>query len=66
MQPASPDPISEPNGFSETDPLEFIRQLDGFLEEQHAVIPQDGFIVNKFEELQGLVSTVKYKLENLH
>jgi hypothetical protein len=58
--------LSEPNGFSEQDPIEFIRQLDSFLDAEHDRIPQDKFIVNKFEELQGMVSTIKYKLENLH
>ena len=57
--------LSNPNPFSEQDHVEFVRQLDSFLDHQHGVIPQDGFIVNKFEELQALVSTVKYKLENL-
>lgn len=58
--------MSDPNPFSEQDPLEFVRQLSDFLEAQHDVIPQDGFIVNKFEEVQAMVSKVKYKMENLH
>jgi DNA-binding ferritin-like protein len=58
--------LSQPNSFSEQDPVEFVRQLDSFLEGQHDQIVQDKFIVNKFEELQGMVSTIKYKLENLH
>jgi hypothetical protein len=57
--------LSDPNPFSEQDPLEFIRQLFTFLEGQHAVIPQDKWLVNKFEELQGIVARAKYKLENL-
>ena len=57
--------MSQQNIFSENDPLEFITQLDHFLEIQHGLIPQDGFIVNKFEELQAMVSKVKYKMENL-
>lgn len=58
-------PMSEPNPFSERDPLEFIRQLDSFLDDQEQRIAQDGFIVNTFQELQGMVSKIKYKLENL-
>lgn len=58
--------LGEPNAFSEVDPLEFAREIDSFLEMNHSLIPQDGFIVNKFEELQALVSTIIYKLENLH
>lgn len=58
-------PLSDPNAFSEQDPLEFIRQLSGFLDVQEGVIPQEGFIVNKFQELQAAVYAVKYKMENL-
>ena len=58
-------PMSDPNAFSEQDPLEFIRQLDSFLQSQEQRIPQDGFIVNKYQELQALVARTKYKLENL-
>lgn len=58
--------VSEPNGFSETDPIQFVRELTSFLEAMHEEIPQDGFIVNKFEEVQAMVSKVKYKMENLH
>jgi hypothetical protein len=57
--------LSDPNPFSENDPLEFISQLDSYLEYQHDVIPQDKFIVNHFETIQALVSTTKYKLVNL-
>lgn len=57
--------LSEPNPFSEQDPLEFVMQLDKFLEDQKEQIPQDGFIINKYEEIQGDVSTVLYKLQNL-
>lgn len=57
--------LSDPNPFSEQDPLEFVMQLDKFLEDQKEQIPQDGFIINKYEELQGDVSTVLYKLQNL-
>jgi len=57
--------LSDPNAFSEQDPTEFIRQLHEFLKTEHSLVPQDPFIVNKFEEIQALVSTTKYKLENL-
>lgn len=57
--------LSEPNPFSEQDPLEFVMQLDKFLEDQKEQIPQDGFIINKYEELQGDVSRIIYKLQNL-
>lgn len=52
-------------GFSETDPLEFIKQLVVMLEDLHSQIPQDGHIVSKFEELQNMVIKTKYKMENL-
>ena len=58
-------PLSDPNSFSEQDPLEFIQQLDDFLSAQESRIPQDGFLVNKYQELQGMVSKIKYKIENL-
>lgn len=59
-------PMSDPNAFSEQDPLEFVRQLDDFLTSQEPRLPQVGFIVNKYQEIQAMVSTVKYKMENLH
>lgn len=59
-------PMSDPNPFSEQDPLEFIRQLDHYLDVQESLIPQEGFIVNKFQELQGMVSKIKYKMTNLN
>lgn len=58
-------PLSGPNPFSEQDPLQFIRQLCEFLDSQESRIPQDGFLVNKFQEIQELVYTTKYKMENL-
>jgi DNA-binding ferritin-like protein len=57
--------LSRPSPFSEQDPIEFIRQLHSALEQLESTIPQDGFIVNKYQEIQAMVSTVKYKLENL-
>ena len=58
-------PLSDPSGFSEQDPVEFVRQLHTTLEDLATTFPQDGFIVNKYQELQALVATTKYKLENL-
>lgn len=59
-------PMSEPNAFSEQDPIEFIRQLDDFLASQESRLPQVGFIVNKYQEMQAMVSKIKYKMLNLH
>jgi hypothetical protein len=58
-------PLSEPNGFSEQDPVLFVQQLHFFLAEVYGQLPEVPFIVNKFEELQALVATVKYKMDNL-
>lgn len=51
--------------FDMEDPVTFISQLSDMLAQDHDSIPQDGFIVNKFEELQELIARTKYKLENL-
>lgn len=56
---------SEPNGFDEHDVIGFIRLLNTFLADQHDRIPPEPWLVNKFEELQGKVVQIKYKLENL-
>lgn len=58
--------LSDPNPFSEQNPVEFVRQVHEWLASQHDRIPQDGFLVNKFEELQGEIAKIKYKIENLH
>jgi DNA-binding ferritin-like protein len=58
-------PLSDPNHFSEQDPLEFISQLHLSLKELETSFPQDGYLVNKYQEVQGLVARVKYKMENL-
>ena len=58
-------PLSDPNHFSEQDPLDFIRQLDAVFKDLETSFPQDGFLVNKYQELQGVVAQIKYKLENL-
>lgn len=57
--------LNDPNPFSETDVLQFVVQLHEYLAEAHGRIPQDGFIVSKFEELQAAVAVIKYKVENL-
>lgn len=51
--------------FDMEDPVTFIGQLSDMLAQDHDAIPQDGFIVNKFEELQELIARTKYKLEKL-
>lgn len=56
------DPV---NTFSDQDPIEFIRELHMYLKLAKETIPQDGFLINKYEELQGVVSQTKYKMENL-
>lgn len=57
--------MSQPNAFSETSVSDFINQVHNYLEMAHELIPQDGFLVNKFEELQALVARTKYKIDNL-
>lgn len=57
---------SDPNHFSEQDPVEFINQLHRALAELATTFPQEGYLVNKYQELQGVVARIKYKLENLH
>jgi len=58
-------PQSDPNGFDELSAMNFVAQLTDFLEQQHDAIPQFPWLINKFEELQGDVSRIRYKLENL-
>jgi hypothetical protein len=57
--------LSGPNGFSETDPVAFVQGLLGLLSTFEKQIPQDGMLVNKYQELQALVARTKYKMENL-
>ena len=54
-----------PNGFDQVDSVRFISQLDETLNGLREAIPQDGFLLNTYDEIQGLVSQIKYKLENL-
>lgn len=58
-------PLSDPNHFSEQDPIEFVRQLHEALKAMEHSFPQDGFLVNAYQELQGKVARIKYKVENL-
>jgi DNA-binding ferritin-like protein len=57
--------LSEPNGFSEQDPLLFIQDLDDVVDDLRRVIPQDTPIQAKMDDIQELISTTRYKLENL-
>lgn len=52
-------------GFTEHEPLVFIKQLDVALVELKQMLPELPPLINKYEELQGEVSKVKYKLERL-
>lgn len=46
-------------------PEAFIQQLFDILSKIKPSIPQDDWLINKFEELQAAVATIKYKIENL-
>jgi hypothetical protein len=56
---------NQPSGFVVGDPLTFIKQLSVALEEFAKLIPQLPPLVNIYEELQGAVARVKFKLERL-
>jgi hypothetical protein len=60
---------SDPNGFSQQDPVEFIRHLNIVLAELRGTIPaiQGGELpfVNRYDELCAVVQRTKYKLEKL-
>lgn len=56
---------SDPNHFDEQNPLAFIRQLHDVLADLKSTVPNEGLLVNKYEELQGEVAKIKYKMENL-
>jgi hypothetical protein len=55
----------EHTGWDKHDALGFIVQLHQGLEELKRSIPQEEWFVNKYEELQGSVAQIKYKLEQL-
>lgn len=52
-------------GLDHNDAKEFIKQLYAQLESFKGTIPQDAYLVNKYEELQGEVTRIKYKIERL-
>jgi hypothetical protein len=54
------------NPFDDSSALTFISQLDSYLAQMKDRVPQDGWLINKYEEIQGNVHRIKYKLENLH
>jgi DNA-binding ferritin-like protein len=56
---------SDPNHFSQQNPLEFIRQLHDVLSDLKSSVPNEGLLISKYEELQGEVAKIKYKMENL-
>lgn len=53
-------------GWDKTDPDEFVAQLHTNLENLKPMIPQKDWLINKYEELQGEVARVKYKMDNLN
>jgi hypothetical protein len=53
-------------GLDKVTVLGFISQLFQALEGMKGTIPQDSWLINKYEELQASVSTIKYKMENLN
>lgn len=55
----------EPTGWDKGDPLAFITQLHQNLEDLKSTIPQKDWLVNKYEEMQGNVAQIKYKMDNL-
>lgn len=58
--------LSPANEFDEQNPINFVNELHEFLKgAETSMLPQDGFLINKFQELQGEVSRIKYKVENL-
>lgn len=56
---------TEVNTFKVDDAVVFVQALFSQLESLKEILPHDEWIINTFEELQGTVSRVKYKLENL-
>ncbi len=56
---------SDPNHFSEQDAVEFIQQLQAVLADLKSSLPNEGMLINKYEELQAEIARIKYKMENL-
>jgi len=57
---------SDPNHFSQQDEVEFVQQLHAVLQDLKPAVADYDFLLNKYEELQGEVARVKYKLEQLN
>lgn len=53
------------SNLDDSDPVSFIRQLDDKLTDLHDTFAKEEFLVNKFEELQAMISQTKYKIDNL-
>ena len=53
-------------GWNKTDERAFLAQLHEALEQLKPTIPQKDWLINKYEELQGEVARVKYKIDNLN
>ena len=53
-------------GWDKSNVNEFLSQLHTNLESLKPTIPQKDWLVNKYEELQGEVARVKYKIDNLN
>lgn len=56
---------SDPNAFNEQDAVTFIRELHDVLSDLKSSVPNEGLLISKYEELQGEVAKIKYKMENL-
>lgn len=54
-----------PTGWPKDDPILFVSYLHSSLEDLKPTLPQFDWLINKYEELQGEVARVKYKMENL-
>lgn len=55
---------SDPNHFSQQDPVEFIRQLFSVLTDLRPNL-QETAVLNKYDDLLSAVAKIKYKMENL-
>lgn len=51
--------------FNKETELAFVSDLMTQLAVMHDHLPKDGWLINAFEELQGMVAQTKYKIENL-
>lgn len=55
----------EHTGWDKGSPLGFIGQLHQYLEDLKPTIPQKDWLINKYEEMQGNVAQIKYRMDNL-